>query len=181
MTVLNEPVVTIFGSSRPRPGDEEYRTAYQLGAALARAGFVVCNGGYAGIMEASARGAKESGGKTLGVTFTALGPRQPNSWIDTVIEEDALIDRAMKLVTLGDAYIIVKGGTGTLLELAIVWEYINKGLMKEKPILILGRFWKGVMDTLNEELAWEGLERCTRFVQIADSVDHAVSLLAARF
>ncbi|MGA9119447.1 MAG: LOG family protein [Bacteroidota bacterium] len=181
MTPSQSPVVTIFGSSRPRPGDEEYLTAYDLGAGLARSGFIVCNGGFAGIMEASARGAKEAGGATIGVTFTALGPREHNPWIDNVIQEDTLINRAMRLVSLGDAYVVVKGGTGTLLELAIVWEYINKGLMKEKPILILGSFWKDVVSTLNDELAWEGLDRCTRYVVEAESAQHAVSILASRF
>ena len=62
-------IVTVFGSSRPGEGDEEYLLAYEVGKNLALNGFTVCNGGYAGIMEASARGAKEAGGKTIGVTF----------------------------------------------------------------------------------------------------------------
>lgn len=175
-----QKTVTVFGSSRPKEGEEEYEVAYELGAALARAGFVVCNGGFGGSMEASARGAKEAGGKTIGVTFTALGPRRANAWIDQVIQEETLIHRTMKLVELGDAYIILKGGTGTLLELAVVWEFINKGLMHEKPIVILGSFWQGVVTTLNDELAWEGLEKCTRYVRSAPSAEEAVRLLNHR-
>ena len=174
-------VVTIFGSSRPKPDDEEYCRAYSLGAELARAGVVVCNGGYAGIMEASARGAKEAGGTTIGVSFTALGPKQHNPWIDRVVQEDTLIHRAMRLVELGDAYVILKGGTGTLLEFSLVWEYMNKGLLPEKPIILLGRFWNGVVDTLNNELAWEGLEQCTRFVQQVDTPEDAIKALKSRF
>jgi len=84
-------------------------------------------------MEASARGAKEAGGKTIGVTFNIKG-RAANSWIDEQIHVPALIDRMMKLVELGDAYVVLKGGTGTLLELAAVWEFINKGLLAEKRL-----------------------------------------------
>ncbi len=175
-----QSVVTVFGSSKPKHGEEEYGIAYELGAALARAGFVVCNGGFGGSMEASARGSKEAGGSTIGVTFTALGPRRANAWIDQVIQEETLINRTMKLVELGDAYIILKGGTGTLLELAVVWEFINKGLMHEKPIVILGSFWQGVVNTLNDELAWEGLEKCTRYVRSAPSAGEAVRLLDQR-
>ncbi len=170
-------VVTIFGSSKPKAGDGEYQQAYDLGAVLARAGHVVCNGGYNGIMEASARGAKEAGGSTIGVTFTDLGPRTHNAWIDRVVQEDTLINRAMRLVALGDAYIVLKGGTGTLLELSLVWELVNKGLMKEKPIVVLGPFWNGVVATLSDELAWEGLERCTRYVARAATINDAVRLI----
>ncbi len=51
-------VITVFGSSRPQPGSQAYETAQALGAALAKSGFVVANGGYGGTMEATARGAR---------------------------------------------------------------------------------------------------------------------------
>ena len=120
-------------------------------------------------MEASAKGAKEAGGVTIGVLTSSLMDRPANAWIDTVLHEQKLVDRMMKLVELGDAYVVLKGGTGTLLELAAVWEFMNKNIIGRKPILIVGDFWKGVVATLNEELAWEGLENCTRFVMGAES------------
>jgi uncharacterized protein (TIGR00730 family) len=160
-----EKVITIFGSSRPVESDPEYRLAYEVGKQLAISGFIVCNGGYGGIMEASARGAKEAGGRTIGVTFQNTFKRTANKWIDEEIFQPTLIDRMMKLVELGDAYVILKGGTGTLLELAAVWEFINKGLIKEKPIVIVGIFWNGVVETLREELLWEGVGDCTKFIQ----------------
>jgi uncharacterized protein (TIGR00730 family) len=169
-------VITIFGSSRPMEGDEEYQLAYEVGKQLSLAGFTVCNGGFGGIMEASARGAKEAGGKTIGVTFNIKG-RAANSWIDENIHVPALIDRMMKLVELGDAYVVLKGGTGTLLELAAVWEFINKGLLAEKPIVIIGDFWNGVVETLREELLWEGVGDCTKFIHCASSPEECASFL----
>src|SRR5437763_866374 len=62
------PVVTVFGSSRAEHDSPEYRQAYQLGKLLAEAGYVVCNGGYSGTMEAASRGCKDAGGRTIGVT-----------------------------------------------------------------------------------------------------------------
>jgi uncharacterized protein (TIGR00725 family) len=49
-------IITVYGSSRPKFGEEEYQTAYELGKLLANSGFTVCNGGYGGTMEASAQG-----------------------------------------------------------------------------------------------------------------------------
>jgi uncharacterized protein (TIGR00730 family) len=169
-------VITIFGSSRPMDGDEEYQLAYEVGKQLSLAGFTVCNGGFGGIMEASARGAKEAGGKTIGVTFNIKG-RVANSWIEEQIHVPDLIDRMMKLVEFGDAYVVLKGGTGTLLELAAVWEFINKGLLAEKPIVIIGDFWSGVVETLREELLWEGVGDCTKFIHRASSPEECASFL----
>jgi len=160
-------IVTVFGSSRPAPGDPDYVLAECLGKELAGAGFTVCNGGYGGIMEASARGAKKAGGKTLAVVSSSFAGKAANRWSDEAVIMNSLVDRMMKLVELGDAYVILKGGTGTLLEFAAVWEFMNKKTMREKPIVLLGDFWGGVVDTLKEELTWEGLEDCTKYVTMA--------------
>ncbi|HTY37092.1 MAG TPA: LOG family protein [Bacteroidota bacterium] len=172
-------VVTIFGSSRPREQEPEYEEARSLGAALAEAGFIVCNGGYGGIMEASARGAKEAGGSTIGVTVSAF-TRNANPWIDTEIRKNTLVERIEVLVNSAQAYVIVKGGTGTLLELAYVWEFINKGFIPEKPIVIYGEFWSKVVDSLKDELLWEGLGDCTKFIQKVSTAGECAALLRAR-
>ncbi len=173
-------VISIFGSSRPRERDPEYVEALNIGRALAKAGFIVCNGGYGGIMEASARGAKEAGGETIGVTVATFA-RMANQWIDKEIKMPTLVERIETLVNTADGYVIVKGGTGTLLELAYVWEFINKRFIPEKPIIIVGEFWGKVVETLKDELLWEGLGECIKFVQKVATPEECVSLLKQRF
>lgn len=173
-------IITIFGSSRTAANDIEYKTAFELGDLLVKAGFTVCNGGYGGIMEATARGAKNAGGRTIGV-ITEIFSRSPNQYIDQIILEKTLLSRLEKLVEIGDAYVVLKGATGTLAELAIVWEYINKGIMTEKPIIVLGNFWLPVIKTLNDELTWEGLENCTKFVTLVTSPNACVEILKKKF
>ena len=51
--------VTIFGGTKPRPGETEYDDAVQLGRLLAESGHTVITGGYMGTMEAVSRGANE--------------------------------------------------------------------------------------------------------------------------
>ena len=156
-------VVTVFGSSKPREGEAEYAIAREVGRRIAEAGFAVCNGGYGGIMEASARGAKEAGGATIGVVASIFS-KSANAFIDRKILKDSLVDRLMALIELGDAYVVLKGGTGTLVELAMVWELMNKRLAVEKPILLMGNFWSPVMKTLNGQLAYEGRGAATKYV-----------------
>lgn len=166
-------IITVFGSSRPEEGTAEYRQAYEAGFAISRAGFTICNGGYGGTMEGTARGAKDAGGKTIGVTCEFFG-RKANRWIDKEISVKTPVERLLKLMKVGDGYLVLKGGTGTLLELAAVWEFINKGMLKEKPIVVLGDFWKPIVETLREELKWEGLGDCTRFILQVGSSNECV-------
>jgi hypothetical protein len=175
--LMSNHIISVFGSSRPVPGDVEYSTALEVGRELAHAEFVVCSGGYTGIMEACSRGAKEAGGKTIGVISDAFPGKTANRWIDDIIVLDSLINRLMKLMTLGEAYVVLKGGTGTLLELAAVWEFMNKRLMREKPIVLAGNFWSGVIDTLSKEMEWEGLGEASRYLRVAESPKECSTIL----
>lgn len=146
--------VTIFGSSIPNENDEQYKFAYQLGASLAKNGFNICTGGYKGIMEAASKGAFDNGGLVYGVTVD-LWDSEPNPYITIEVREKRLFDRIEKLIELGDAYIILQGGTGTLLEFASVWEYANKNLQQPKPIICQSQMWKGITGTMNNQLKLE--------------------------
>jgi uncharacterized protein (TIGR00730 family) len=168
-------VITVFCSSRPREGEPEYAEALAVGRELARSGFTICNGGYAGSMEASARGAKEAGGATIGVTVETF-TRKANRWIDRELREPTLVKRIETLVESADGFVVLKGGTGTLLELAYVWEFINKKFIPERPIVVYGGFWNGVVDTLREELLWEGLGDCTTIIQRANSPEECADI-----
>ena len=173
------PIISIFGSSRSQTENTEYQTAYELGKQLAEAGYTICNGGYGGIMEASARGASVVNGKSIGVVTEVFGATA-NPFITQTIVTKTLIDRLVKLIEIGDAYIIFRGATGTLLELAAVWEFMNKHLMKEKPILLYGAFWYNLVDTLKQELISEGLPISAGYITQVNSPSECVHILKTK-
>lgn len=142
-------IITVFGSSRPREGDSHYAIAQSLGAALAAQGFVICSGGYGGVMEAVSRGAKEAGGRTLAVTAEFFRARA-NRWVDEEVRVTTWQERLFELVRIGCGYIACPGGTGTLVELAVVWEMINKRVMRDKPFVALGDFWQPIIERVRE-------------------------------
>lgn len=142
-------IITVFGSSRPREGDPHYAIARELGAALARSGFVVCSGGYGGVMAAASRGAKDAGGRTLAVTAEFFRSRA-NQWVDEEVRVKTWQERLFELIHRGSGYVACPGGTGTLVELAVVWEMLNKGVMRKKPFVALGEFWQPIIERVRE-------------------------------
>lgn len=145
-------VIAVFGSSLCQPVSPEYQDAYQLGAEIARAGWTLCNGGYGGIMEASAKGAVESGGHTIGVTCAVFGRPGPNAFIRQEIPTFDLHTRLDILMRLASGYVVLPGGSGTLVELALAVELIAKGLLdRSAPVVLLGRHWQPVVDVLRAE------------------------------
>lgn len=144
--------ITVFGSSRPRPGDTAYRLACEVGRTVARTGWTLVNGGYGGTMEASARGAQEAGGRVIGVTCQALGRSGPNAYVTEERPTASLEERLAMLVALGRAYVALPGGTGTLLEVARVWEFAHKGLgPPDRPILLMGSYWQPLLDMIRDQ------------------------------
>ena len=142
-------IVTVFGSSRPEEGHPDYTEAMDLGRTLASAGFAVCTGGYGGVMEAVSRGARESGGHVLAVTASFFRSRA-NRWVEKETRVDTWQERLFELVRLGDGYVACKGGTGTLVELAVVWEMLNKKAMDPRPFVVLGDFWQPILERVRE-------------------------------
>ena len=145
---MGERIVTIFGTGKANPGDSAYQLAYEVGRVLAEVGFTIANGGYGGTMEAAAKGAAQAGGKTIGITCSAFTARA-NEYISREITTDSLQRRLDTLIESGLAYVVLPGGTGTLLELAKVWELENKGFLKKtRPIILVGEFWKPLVDLI---------------------------------
>ena len=147
--------VTIFGSAFPAEGSSAYEDARRLGRRLAEAGFAVCNGGYEGLMAASARGAREAGGHTVGITCV-LWPRFANPWIVEEVRTASFPERLMTLIERGDAYVVLPGGTGTLAELALTWEMMNKSSLActvggKKALLVMVPYWLPVIECLKQE------------------------------
>jgi|WetSurMetagenome_2_1015567.scaffolds.fasta_scaffold701621_1 uncharacterized protein (TIGR00725 family) len=147
-------IVTVFGSSIPVEGEEQYEIAYRLGAILAKNNFDVCNGGNMGIMEAVSRGAVENGGKAIGITLDGYF-NSHNKYLTEHIICKTLFERINKLINTGNAYIALQGGTGTLIELSAVWELMNKEILTQKPFACHGKIWKPVIEVMEEQIAKE--------------------------
>ncbi len=161
-------IITIFGSSKPLNNEEQYITAYRLGRQLAQNGFDICTGGFNGIMEAASKGAIEGGAEAIGVTVNLWSSRK-NQYVSKEIVCDTLFERIDKLIELGDGFIVLQGGTGTLLELAAVWEYFNKGLLVEKPIACHSNIWEVIVSEMNQQMKLEG--RNSEMVKTFDTIE----------
>jgi len=170
---MHKKIVTIFGTGRAKPGDSAYALAMELGRLLTQAGFTIANGGYGGTMFAAAKGAAEAGGEIIGVTCSAFKSSKANEHTTREIVTASLDERLDTLTRLGQAYIVLPGGTGTLLELAKVWELKNKGFIEaDKPIILIGGFWRPLVGMVAADDPDSG-----RHVRLVDGPRRAVELL----
>lgn len=151
---MKRKTVVVFGSSIPCPGDNEYEYAYQLGKQFGLAGFDLCTGGFQGIMDAVSKGAVEHGARAIGVTLDIYNVH-PSKHLTEEIRCSSLFERLTRLIEIGDAFVVLQGGTGTLVELALVWEYMNKNMMEFKPFACHSSMWKEIVQIMEEQITKE--------------------------
>ncbi len=138
-------LIAVFGPAKSIPGERLYDDAERLGSLLADAGFTIITGGYDGVMEAASKGARGMGGSSIGVTaevYYAQG-REANAYLTREIRVKSAADRLMELLDLSDAWCAIGNSTGTLAEVAMAWDYMVKGFIEKKPLLLLGEQWDG--------------------------------------
>lgn len=174
------PCVTVFGSARFPETHPYYDLARQVGAELAKAGFTVMTGGGPGVMEGASRGAKESGGSTVGCTIQLPTEEAVSPYLDASVEFRYFFVRKVMLVKYSFAFIALPGGFGTLDEVFEAATLIQTGKIKEFPIVLMGSsFWRPMLDFMRDTLVREGtidLADLERLI-VTDSPEEAARLI----
>lgn len=142
--------IVYFGFADAAPNDPLYQEAFEVAKYLTSKGFVAINGGGPGTMRAVSEGAKEVRGTAIGVTFypkdiTNFEGRDPDNPIDIEIKTKNYLERTLKLLELGDAYVIFKGGTGTISEFGMAWGLARLYFGHHKPLILYGEFWNNII------------------------------------
>jgi len=108
-------LIAVVGGNEASP--ENLRLAEEVGRELGRRGVVVVCGGFGGIMEAACRGAKETGGITVGI-LPGSDPSAANPYVDIPICTGMGYARNVVVVKSAESVIAVDGAYGTLSEIA---------------------------------------------------------------
>jgi hypothetical protein len=97
---------------------EVYNLAREVGFLIGKSGAILICGGRTGVMEASARGAREAGGVTVGI-LPGASASEANPYIDIPIVTDLGNARNAINVLTSQAIIAIHGSFGTLSEIAL--------------------------------------------------------------
>jgi uncharacterized protein (TIGR00730 family) len=171
------PCVTVFGSARFPETHRYYQMAREVGQHLARAGFTVLTGGGPGIMEAANRGARDVGGKTIGLNIILPQEQKPNPYLDRWVEFRYFFVRKVMLVKYSYAFVVLPGGFGTMDETFECATLIQTGKIRNFPLVVMGTdYWQPLQDFLCHRMVPEKTilpADCDRIL-FTDSVDEAM-------
>jgi len=172
----DRPIVAVFGSSTLTREEPAWAVAVELGERLARAGYAVMNGGYAGAMEAVSEGAGKGGAPVIGVTTALFNHRPTNPHVTHREDTSTLLERLDYLVHVASAFVVLEGSVGTMAELFLTWNLLAVDGRPQAPLVCLGGPYEGFMRAITAP----GLvvADLARFVEVAKDPADAVARIA---
>ena len=163
--------VTIFGSARLRPGSVAYDSVKKLAAELTKMGCDIISGGGPGIMQAANEGAQsvdpKALGRSVGIRVELPFEQEINPFVGLAYEHRTFFSRLHHFMIASDAFVVVPGGIGTLLEMALAWQLLQVSKLYNTPLILVGKMWSGLVD-------WGRREMLKKDSELASEVDFTI-------
>jgi len=174
--------VTIFGSSRIARGGSLYKLGRDLAFHLTRLGCDIVTGGGPGLMEAANEGAQvgDTTGRTksYGLHIELPLEYKPNPYIDRLTSHRTFFSRLHHFVRLSHAYIVLPGGIGTSLETLMIWQLLQVGYIKDRPLILLGEIWTGLLDWMRAEMVPNRVSpQDIEIARVVTTIEEALSII----
>lgn len=176
--------IAIFGYADASENGHLFQTVREVSRELAEAGYVVVDGGGPGVMRAATIGAKEGGGKVIGVTLYSedipnFEGRDPKNLFDEEIKTTNYVERTLALMKTGQIYVIFNGGTGTISEFGMAWGIAKLYFGHHKPLILYGKFWENIIKAFKENMLLRPEElKVFKIVDNAEDVLNAIKEFA---
>ncbi|HEY7293185.1 MAG TPA: LOG family protein [Vicinamibacterales bacterium] len=174
--------VAIFGSARARPGTFVYDEVKRLATEFASMGCDIVTGGGPGLMQAANEGAHAAGAPgSMGIRVELPFEQHANPFVDQAFEHETFFTRLHHFVIASDAFVVVPGGVGTVLEALMVWQLLQVRHIENVPLVLVGKMWKGLVDwarasMLDPRLALVNAEDL-EIPRCVETADEAVALV----
>ena len=154
--------VTIFGSARIGPGTWVYDAVRDVAFELAEMGAAIVTGGGPGLMQAANEGAAKAGPDALafstGIRVDLPFEQSANPYVGQAFTHRTFFSRLHHFVLISDAFVVVPGGIGSLLELSMVWQLLQVRKLYDTPLIMIGKMWAGLVDWAKANMVEPGLE-----------------------
>jgi uncharacterized protein (TIGR00730 family) len=188
--------VTIFGSARLKPGTVAYEGVKQLAGELTKMGCDIMSGGGPGLMQAANEGALSAdpaaAHRSVGIRVDLPFEQELNPFVGQAYQHRTFFSRLHHFMIISDAFVVVPGGIGTLLELSLVWQLLQVRKLYNTPFILVGKMWAELVEwgrhtmlVKESELASEvdfTIPHCVNTIEetVAFIRDHRTTWLAAQ-
>jgi hypothetical protein len=177
--------VTIFGSARLKSGTVAYERVKQLAAELTKMGCDIISGGGPGLMQAANEGALSIGPEALkrsvGIRVELPFEQKINPFVGQAYKHRTFFSRLHHFMILSDAFVVVPGGIGTLLELSLAWQLLQVRKLYNTPLILVGKMWPELIKWGRRSMLCKGNELASEIdftiLHCVNTIDECVALI----
>lgn len=141
--------VSIFGSARIKPHDENYKLVFELAKEIGKHKFDIVTGGGPGLMDAANAGHTAGDlnheSDNIGLTIQLPWEGEENKHLEIKKHFNKFSGRLDTFMALSDAVVVTPGGIGTCLELFYTWQLVQVKHICPIPIILFGKMWEELM------------------------------------
>ena len=142
--------VTIFGSARVPKDHWVYGAVRDLAAELTRLDCDIVTGGGPGLMQAANEGARladpAGAAKSMGIRIELPFEQDVNAFVSEAFEHGTFFTRLHHFVLVSDAFVVVPGGIGSVLELMMIWQLLQVRKLHNTPLILAGKMYAELVD-----------------------------------
>lgn len=155
--INSDLIATVFGSSVEgktlfsNHTQELNQDWLSFAKILADSNVSIINGGYQGTMSLIAQRIRDEGGNCFGVVSTSFDDECSHHLFTDLFTVDNAFDRLKVLISVGDIYVFLPGGIGSVVEIVCALWQIDRGFMEGKPLFFLGQYWNELIKALQEK------------------------------
>jgi uncharacterized protein (TIGR00730 family) len=170
--------VTIFGSARLKPATSAYNAVKELAAELTKMGCDIISGGGPGLMQAANEGAhsiEKAMHRSVGIRVELPFEQEVNPFVGHAYEHRTFFSRLHHFMIVSDAFIVVPGGIGTLLEMSLAWQLLQVRKLYNTPLIVVGEMWAELVEWGRRSMLRKGNELAS---DIDFTIPHCVDTIA---
>jgi uncharacterized protein (TIGR00730 family) len=142
--------VTIFGSARVAKDHWVYTAVRDVAAELTRLDCDIVTGGGPGLMQAANEGvhlvSPNAPHGSMGIRVDLPFEQDVNAFVTEAFEHGTFFTRLHHFVLVSDAFVVVPGGIGTVLETMMIWQLLQVQKLHGTPLILAGRMYAELVD-----------------------------------
>jgi predicted Rossmann-fold nucleotide-binding protein len=110
----------------------------------------IVTGGGPGLMQAANEGASLADAshpqRSVGIRVELPFEQEVNAFVTQAFEHRTFFTRLHQFVLMSDAFVVVPGGIGTVLETMMVWQLLQVNKLHNTPLILAGKMYSDLVD-----------------------------------
>ena len=117
----------------------------------------------------------------MGIRVELPFEQDVNPFVEQAFEHETFFTRLHHFVLASDAFVVVPGGIGTVLETLMIWQLLQVRHVDDVPLILVGKMWTGLVEwaktsMLDPRLALANAEDL-RIPQCLETADEAIAVV----